>query len=79
MAWWLLQGSATHDDRHALVSRTSRQEPEIISALASCLRESLRRSNGVGYVPLSARIKSMLVILEKDSGRIRAIIDASPW
>jgi hypothetical protein len=43
------------------------------------LRASGLREDSVGYLPLSARNQSMSVILDKDSGQIRGIVDANPW
>jgi len=43
------------------------------------LRASGLREDSVGYLPLSARNQSMSVILDKDSGQIRGVVDANPW
>ena len=61
------------------VSRLTARNADARARIDEVLRSAGLGEDGVGFVPLNARNKSMSVILEKDSGRIRAIIDANPW
>ena len=61
------------------VSRLTARNADARARIDELFRSTGLREDSVGFLPLSARNKSMSVILEKDSGRIRAIIDANPW
>jgi hypothetical protein len=60
------------------LSRLEARNPAARAPVDELLRSAGLREDSLGFLPLSAR-KSMSVILEKDTGRIRAIIDVDPW
>jgi hypothetical protein len=61
------------------VSQLVAQNPSVRARVDELLKSRGVREENVGFLPMTARNRSMSVIVEKPSGHIRDIIDTQPW
>lgn len=54
----------------------NRDQAARVDALA---RRHAGRANGVGFLPLRAKVKDMAVIVSRDTGEVLEIVDLRPW
>jgi hypothetical protein len=55
------------------------KKPENAAKLAAALKDVASAEKQAGYLPLAGRFRDMSMIVDKDTGRIRTIVDAYPW